>query len=422
MLHLFSKHRKAILTTCSFTTTAFLFVHSIHQPSNIVMAQPSEASSVGLKNKDHHKGTGFHNPWPSFTEHGIISIIKAISGMNLSKVVTQAQPQHLPEKVNMDWNLLRSNKTDKNGTIVVTWLGHACALVQVNGFNVLFDPIFSCRCSPVQFVGPKRYTEAPCDFEDLPKIDAVVISHNHYDHLDLGTIQSLTTKNPDTRFFVPLGNKDWFGQISKQKTTSGQDRVVELDWWESSTLDISSSSNNQLKLTCTPCQHFSGRGLRDRNKTLWASWCVEGIHNGTSTKGKIFFGGDTGYRTVPATAGPEKEYDEDYLETLPHCPAFKEIGNTIGPFDVALIPIGAYSPRWFMSAVHCSPEDAVRVHEDIKSKHSIGIHWGTFALTDEPVQEPPQRLQVALQKRGHSTDDFNVLKLGESYVVTDIQA
>ncbi|ORZ17022.1 beta-lactamase superfamily domain-domain-containing protein [Absidia repens] len=422
MLRFFTKHRKPIIVACSISAASLLLTNNFAPPIT-AMAQQHEESNKRSSNKDHHDGSKFRNPWSSATEHGLMDTFKAIGGMQTSRVVKEARPEDLPEKVNIDWDLLRNNTTDKEEKIVVTWLGHACALVQINGFNVLFDPIFSCRCSPVQFAGPKRYTSVPCELDDLPKIDAVVISHNHYDHLDSETIQSLAKKNPNTRFFVPLGNKEWFGQISNEKDGFGNDRVVELDWWESSTLDLSqstsmtaSSSNDQLKLICTPCQHFSGRTLWDRNKTLWASWCVEGIHDGVSNRGKVFFGGDTGYRSVPITAGKENEHDEEYLQTLPHCPAFKDIGDEIGPFDISLIPIGAYSPRWFMSTIHCSPEDAVRVHEDVKSKHSIGIHWGTFALTDEPAHDPPKRLKLALEKRGHSINDFNVLKLGESYV------
>ncbi|KAI8883930.1 Metallo-hydrolase/oxidoreductase, partial [Backusella circina FSU 941] len=172
------------------------------------------------------------------------------------------------------------------------------------------------------------------------------------------------------------------------------------------------------KVTCTPCQHFTGRGIFERNKTLWASWCVEGWIDGEISKGKVFFGGDTGYRAIPPSTKKDQEYDMEYLDTLPFCPVFKEIGDKIGPFDLALIPIGAYSPRWFMSPIHCSPEDSVRIHEDIKSKHSIGIHWGTFALTDEPIYEPPKRLESVLKQRGLKTEDFGVLSIGDTYTTT----
>ncbi|CAO3626018.1 unnamed protein product [Cunninghamella blakesleeana] len=402
MIRGFSKYTRTIGTFLTLSTASIYLLNTNKQ---YIMAQEDNVPPK------HHKGDCFQNPWPSFTAHGLGSTIRMLSTMDLRGVVKNAKTDDYPEKVPVDWSLLKS-ENKQNEQIVSTWLGHACIFVQINGFNVLFDPIFSGRCSPVQVAGPKRYTEPPCKLEDLPTIDAVVISHNHYDHLDYDTIQSLAKRNPNTRFFVPLGNKPWFRELSKEKDSLGNDRVVELDWWQ--TVNIG-EDDSHLIFTCTPCQHFSGRTPLDNNKTLWASWCVEAVQNNIK-KGKVFFGGDTGYRSVPNNAGPQKEYDEDYLDSLPHCPAFKEIGEKFGHFDVAYIPIGAYSPRWFMSPIHLSPEDAVRVHEDIKSKHSIGIHWGTFALTDEPMEEPPQRLKKSLEKRGHSYDDFNVLRLGESHI------
>ncbi|KAI9364161.1 beta-lactamase superfamily domain-containing protein [Pilaira anomala] len=356
--------------------------------------------------KEHHDGTGFKNPWPSFTSYGFFDAFKMFLGSDKS-VLKAARPIDKPEKVDINWNLLKQ----KDNQLHATWLGHACIFLQMKRFNILLDPVFSDRCSPVQFTGPKRYTDPPCKLEELPSIDAVIISHNHYDHLDVATIKKLSTLHPDCKFYVPLGNKSWFN-LSEPFDSQGNDRVIELDWWESANI---TNETGELKFTCTPCQHFSGRGLLDRNKTLWASWCIENAKDGT---GKVFFGGDTGYRTIPIDTKPELQYDVDYLDTLPHCPAFKEIGEKMGPFDLALIPIGAYSPRWFMSPIHCSPEDAVELHRDIKSKHSIGIHWGTFVLTDEPLFEPPKRLKAAMEKRGLDGQDFNVLPLGGTHSIT----
>ncbi|KAJ3055994.1 hypothetical protein HK097_008483 [Rhizophlyctis rosea] len=242
-------------------------------------------------------------------------------------------------------------------------------------------------------MGPARVTPTPCNIADLPPIDAVVISHNHYDHLDLNTIKQLA--KPETWFFVPLGNKQWFLDI-------GIKNVVECDWWDEYKLEVQKDGvDAKATIAATPCQHFTGRSLTDRYKTLWSSWVVEA--NDTS----MFFGGDTGYRTV------EKGFTGD-LDSLPHCPAFKEIGEKYGPFDISAIPIGAYSPRWVMSPVHCSPEDAVCVHQDVKSKHSIGIHWATFTLTDEPYFEPPQRLKKSLAEKGLPESEFHTLTIGES--------
>ncbi|KAF9996448.1 hypothetical protein BGZ65_007961, partial [Modicella reniformis] len=167
--------------------------------------------------------------------------------------------------------------------------------------------------------------------------------------------------------------------------------------------------DNKVKVTCTPCQHFTGRSIHDHYKTLWASWVVQTVPKHESEKDiKVFFGGDTGYRFVPKGADENK---------VPHCPVFKEIGDRIGPFDLSMLPIGAYSPRWFMSPVHCSPEDAVRVHEDIKSKRSIGMHWGTWVLTDEDLSEPPRRLEAEMKNRGHDPATFNTIHIGETLVI-----
>ncbi|KAG0211761.1 hypothetical protein BGX33_004103 [Mortierella sp. NVP41] len=374
----------------------------------------TSASDKGKKTLPAHhdpKGNGFVNPWPSFIRHGTLDTIRAlVFDFDRKQAAVTAQTQ-LPKILNVNKALLDTFSYPKKQTpqegqgvtsgpeqITTTWLGHACFLVQVNGVNVLFDPVFSDRCSPSQLAGPKRFTPPPCKLDELPRVDIVVISHNHYDHLDLTTIQKLQ-KDHKPFFYVPLGNKAWFHSIGIK------DKVTEWDAHEHSFHDDKSG----IKVLCTPCQHFTGRSLTDHYKTLWASWVIETIPKTTEEKPvKVFFGGDTGYRYVPKGA------DEN---AMPHCPAFKEIGDRVGPFDLSMIPIGAYSPRWFMSPIHCSPEDAVRVHEDIKSKRSVGMHWGTWVLTDEDVTEPPKRLEAEMKNRGHDPNTFNTLSIGETLVV-----
>jgi len=163
-----------------------------------------------------------------------------------------------------------------------------------------------------------------------------------------------------------------------------------------------------MRVICTPCQHFSGRYVLDQNETLWASWVIKGL--GSS----FYFAGDTGYRSIPQSLGMHPSPEEERKLDLPVCPAFKEIGDRYGPFDLAAIPIGAYSPRWVMSPVHLSPEDAVCVHQDIKSRQSVGMHWGTFALTDEPLWEPPERLAAELTFKNLSPTEFIALQHGET--------
>ena len=268
-------------------------------------------------------------------------------------------------------DFLRANRT----ATTLTWVGHATVLLQTAGRNLLTDPHFTERASPVSFYGPKRKVRPGLAIEQLPKIDAVVISHNHFDHLDLGSIRMLAAQGGGSpRFFVPLGLAPWFRD-------QGVDNVVEMDWWQSIEF-------GGVTIRCVPVQHWSRRSLMDRNQTLWGGWIVE------QPDFRFFFAGDAGY-------------SED----------FREIGRRYGPFDVAAIPVGGYKPRWFMSAFHIDPDEAVRIHRELAARHSLGVHWGTFELTDEPLDEPPRALATARRKAGIADDRFFVLKHGETWRV-----
>lgn len=286
---------------------------------------------------------------------------------------------------------------------------------------MLFDPVFSERCSPFSWLGPKRYTEVPCQIEDIPTIDVVIISHSHYDHMDHPTITRIKKKHPNVQFFAPLGNKQWF-------TACGIDKVTELDWWEERDLRLSPTHEESLvshqndsqqaakksldgsimgRIGCLPCQHTSGRTPFDRGHTLWASWSVE------SGGKRIWFGGDTGYRAVPQLPKEVDDYGPGH--DYPHCPVFKQIGDLRGPFDLGLIPIGAYDPRWIMSSMHANPFDSTNIFLDTKCKRAMGIHWGTWVLTEEDVLEPPQLLKKALRSKDIPEQGvFDVCDIGES--------
>lgn len=280
---------------------------------------------------------------------------------------------HFPEKKPQPWcrpemARLQVPTTDRQ----LTWLGHACFLVQVNGINTLTDPIFSERCSPWQFMGPKRFTPAVIRVDELPEIHRVVISHNHYDHLDEATVVALARRFPEVRFLVPQGVAQWFAQRNIPN-------VDELGWWQSVELGEAEEA------FCLPVQHFSGRTLRDRNRTLWCSWLLRQHDR------YWYFAGDTGYGKI-----------------------FGTLGEIFSQIDLALLPIGAYNPRELAAAVHVNPEEAVRIHQDLRARQSVAMHWGTFALTLEPVDEPPKKLAEALAAAAVDPSAFAVFDQGET--------
>ncbi|KAF2644752.1 putative Zn-dependent hydrolase/oxidoreductase family protein [Massarina eburnea CBS 473.64] len=386
-----------------------------------VGAKPDDAEE-----KKHHLkgGKGFKNPWDSFTELGSPAIFWAILSRKFNgsghhpdikeATIPIVKPTFLP-----------SRETKK---LRATWLGHACYYVEFpSGLRVLFDPVFEDCCSPINMKMLKRFTDPPCEIEDLPTVDCVVISHNHYDHLSYPTIKRIQKKFPEAHFFAPLGNKTWF-ESSGVKSS----QVTELDWWETRDVKLEAKSEGKEKeadvvsvasssdgavgvkgaITATigalPCQHVSARGPFDKCKTLWASWSVE------SGGAKVYFAGDTGYRSVPNLPPGEDDYSAKYAH-LPTCPAFAQIGKLRGPFDLGLIPIGAYEPRYIMSPMHANPKDSVSIFLDTKCKKALGMHWGTWVLTEEDVMEPPRKLKEALKEKSvPETGVFDICDIGES--------
>ena len=259
--------------------------------------------------------------------------------------------------------------------IQVTWIGHSTFLIQERGRNMLTDPIFGNCLTPIPGFSLKRERPPGLRLEELPPIHEVLISHNHYDHLDAPTVKHLAAKSGKTRFWVPAGLSRWFRR-------KGMVNVQELAWWEMT------QPGDSVELHCVPAQHFAARGPFDRDRTHWCGWV---LRSGGKT---IYYAGDSGYSAE-----------------------FREIGQRFGGMDLALIPIGAYNPRWIMRSVHVDPAEAVRIHEEVRSRFSIGGHWGTFRLTDEPMDEPPARLQQALGERGLSEKDFAVLRAGQSVLI-----
>jgi N-acyl-phosphatidylethanolamine-hydrolysing phospholipase D len=261
----------------------------------------------------------------------------------------------------------------------VTWIGHATVLAQLGGLNLLTDPIFSERASPFSFVGPKREQPPGVALAGLPHIDAVLVSHNHYDHLDLSSCRALAAQPGGSPLFVvPLGLAGWF-------RARGVERVVELDWWQAETLA-------GVDIVLVPAQHWSARGLNDRMKTLWGGFAV------FAPGCQLFFAGDTGY-------------SRDFADIRARF-ADRQQSHQGGGFDIALIPIGAYEPRWFMKDQHVNVEEALRIHADLGARRSLGVHWGTFELTDESLDEPPRQLARQRAALGLDEDAFFTLAIG----------
>tara|TARA_Y100001970_G_scaffold24827_1_gene29641 strand:+ start:1506 stop:2444 length:939 start_codon:yes stop_codon:yes gene_type:complete len=270
---------------------------------------------------------------------------------SLSEVLKWSWSREEPKKefikVNDNINLKSLNDLDN----FAIWIGHSTFLINNGDLTILTDPIFSERASPLSFAGPKRLIKPVIKIKDLPKIDIITISHNHYDHLDINSLRKIQKKFPDVKILVPKGDLKLLKNYNLKKNG------YEFLWWEEMTI-------KNTKFTFTPAQHWSARGLRDRNKSLWGSWFIK------SGNRNIFHAGDTGY-------------SKD----------FKEIRNRLGKVDFAMIPIGAYDPEWFMSYSHVNPEEALNIARDLNAKKSIGMHWGTFILTDEPVLEPREKLK-----------------------------
>ena len=292
---------------------------------------------------DHFDGKRFHNHQSGWQTEG--SFLK----WQMTK-----KPTPWPKWIDAQPGPAPMPRVD-DGRMRITWVNHATMLVQMDGVNVLTDPIWSERCSPVSFAGPRRHRLPGIRFEELPATDAVLVSHNHYDHMDLPTLRRLRAP----RILTPLGNT---AILERHGIASGTD----LDWWQEVAL------TDRVKVTLVPAQHFSARGLHDRNATLWGGFVISG------PSGHVYFAGDTGWGKH-----------------------FAEIGERFGGVRVALLPIGAYLPRWFMKSAHISPAEAVDAHFAVRAQTSIAMHYGTFRLGDDGLTEPVDDLRIASAAKGN---------------------
>ena len=317
-------------------------------------------SPSSLGSTKHHLANGYRNLDPSY-DYTLFGRAASLVRRAWQRIPDRGTP---PAVLANDGAELRANGTHPT----MTWVGHATMLVQLDGVNILTDPIWSERTGPYG-IGPRRLVPPGVRFEDLPPIHAVIISHDHYDHLDRATVLRLAREHHPT-FFVPLGIGTWLRH-------EGVQNVVELDWWDARIY-------RGVTFIATPAQHGSGRTLADQNERLWASWAVLGARE------RFFFGGDTGYT-----------------------PGMAEIGRRLGPFDVAVLPIGGYSAFNVRHPNHLSPEESVQLFEDLRAKLLVPMHWGTFALNREPYREPPDRLLAEALRRGLE-EQVAILSPGQS--------
>jgi N-acyl-phosphatidylethanolamine-hydrolysing phospholipase D len=331
-------------------------------------------SPTGVTKAHHDPDGGFRNPWPDSRMPGPRALVRMIRERRSAE-------QHAPAPARGSFPTLMPAlaipRTDV-GEYTATWIGHSTILLQMGGLNVITDPVFSERASPVQWAGPRRVMPPALSLEDLPPIDVVLLSHSHYDHFDKPAIKWLARHHPDATWVVPLG-------LGAYVKGFGARTAIELDWWEST--DV-----RGLRVTATPARHFSARRLGDRNKTLWCGYAL--AHGGR----RAYFAGDTAYH-----------------------PEFSAIGRHGGPFDLVMMPIGAYDPRWFMHVVHVDPEEALQAFTDIMASSPaartplmLGIHWGTFRLTSEPMDEPPRRTTARWRELQLDPDRLWIAAFGET--------
>jgi N-acyl-phosphatidylethanolamine-hydrolysing phospholipase D len=319
----------------------------------------------------HHRPEGgFRNPWGEL-EHGLGDFLRWRRERSLAARPVDPPRGSLP-RATPEFATPRAAR----GRLSVTWVGHSTLLLQMGTKNILTDPMWSEYAAPLPGLGPRRWAPPGIDLETLPPIDIVLQSHDHYDHLDDRTVRRIAVAHPRAQWVTTLGLARWIAG-------RGVARVTELDWWAAIEID-------GLEITCAPAQHFSGRGLFDRWRTLWASFAIRAGDQ------RVYFGGDSGYH-----------------------PEYTAIGERLGPFDLTLLPIGAYDPRWFMRVVHMDPEEAVRAFRDLNARPTNGhhpvmvpMHWGTFKLTDEPLLEPPARARAEWERTGGSPDDLWILPHG----------
>ncbi len=336
--------------------------------------------------KKHHRPDGFQNTYQSFAGKRWHEIMRW-----RWQAWRAGHPRPISEPIGVvapDLSFIQANAAaGKDMQVAMTWIGHITVLAQMGGLNILTDPVFSDRCFPVQWAGPKRQTPPGLTLEQLPPIDVVLLSHNHYDHMDEASLLALSKQASGCPLFItPLGHQHWFAR-------RGIHRVIELDWWDTHVLEATARSA-RIPVTLTPAQHWSARTATDALRSLWGGFAV------LSPDCHLFFAGDTAY-------------SKDFVDIRRHF-AREQTPELGGGFDIALLPIGAYEPRWFMKDQHVNPAESVQIFKDIGCKQAMAVHWGTFQLTDEALDEPPRALASARQAAGLTEAEFFTLAIGQT--------
>ena len=320
----------------------------------------------------HHGPDGrFRNPWPGNVNPGLGHILRFLRERRRAAPT----PPHGSFPVAEPAVVYPRGDAD---ALSATWVGHSTVLLQLGNLNVITDPVFSPRAFPVQWAGPRRVMDPGLPLDALPPLDLILLSHNHYDHLDRPAVKRLVRLHPDAAWVGPLG-------LARYVRPWGVRSLIELDWWQETSI-------KGVRVTGTPARHFSARGVRDRNRSLWCGFALE------SAGIRLYFAGDSAYH-----------------------PEFGEVGTRCGPFDLVMIPIGAYDPRWFMQVVHMDAEEAVRVYQEVIADHPgatqplmLGIHWGTFRLTTEAMDEPPRRVAARWREAQLDPGKLWIAKFGET--------
>lgn len=317
----------------------------------------------------HHTASGFRNPWPGTEPQGLANLLRWFAERH-----TTRRPPPDPDPSVFVRQAPRLGRVPAEGDLAATWLGHSAVLLEFPGCTVLTDPMLGEIASPIPAARLRRWVPVPIATPALPPIDIVLLSHNHYDHLDAPTVRTFAEYQPETTWCVPL-------RLGKLLRRLGVRRIEEFDWWDER--DIGAA-----RVAATPAQHFTARGVHDRNATLWCGFTVRVGDRA------VFFAGDTARH-----------------------PEFREIGRRLGPFDLLLLPVGAYEPRWFMRVVHMNPDDALQAYAELAEARTpamLPIHWGTFKLTDEPMDEPPRLTRELWRAAGRPGEDLWLLQHGET--------